>query len=74
MKVSGFSLLVLGIVILVQAGISSRHQGTIVDVGPIHATATEPKDVPVSPAAGGIAVIAGILLLAIPRKRFADAA
>jgi hypothetical protein len=74
MRVSGFALLVLGILALVYGGISYNRQRTVVDLGPIHATATEHKNVPVSPVVGGIAVVAGILLLAIPRKSLTAAA
>ena len=69
MKVSGFAILVLGILVLVSGGIRWKQQKTVVDLGPIHATATEQKGVPVSPVVGGIAVVVGILLIAIPLNR-----
>ena len=69
MRVSGFAILVLGILALVSGGIRYKQQKTVVDLGPLQATATEQKSFPVSPVVGGIAVVAGILLLAIPHKR-----
>ena len=74
MRVSGFAILVLGILALVSGGIRYKQQKTVLDVGPIQATATEQKSFPVSPVVGGIAVVAGILLLAIPHKRRTAAA
>jgi hypothetical protein len=41
----------------------------VLDVGPFKATATEQKNVPLSPIVGGIALLGGVLLLVIPRKR-----
>ena len=69
MRVSGFAILVLGILVLVSGAIRSTHRKTIVDLGPIRATAAEREEIPTSPVAGGIAVVVGILLLAIPYKR-----
>ena len=69
MKVSGFAILVLGILVLVSGGIRWKQQKTVVDLGPIHATATEQKSLPMSPVVGGIAVVVGLLLIAIPLKR-----
>jgi Na+-transporting methylmalonyl-CoA/oxaloacetate decarboxylase gamma subunit len=71
MKVMGFVLVVLGLLALVYGGISYSRQRTVLDVGPFKATATEQKNIPLSPIVGGIAVLGGILLLAVPRKRLA---
>ena len=69
MKIIGFILVVLGVLALVYGGISYSRQRTVVDVGAFKATATEQKNVPLSPIVGGIAILGGILLLAVPRKR-----
>jgi len=69
MKIIGFMLVVLGILALVYGGVSYNRQRTVVDVGPFKATATEQKNVPLSPIVGGIAVLGGVLLMAMPRKR-----
>jgi hypothetical protein len=71
MKIIGFVLLVLGVLALLYGGISYNRERTVLDVGPFKATATEQKNVPLSPIVGGIALLGGILLLAIPRKRLA---
>jgi uncharacterized membrane protein len=71
MKVLGFMLVILGILALVYGGISYSRQRTILDVGPFKATATEQKNIPLSPIAGGIALLGGIVLLVVPRRRLA---
>jgi hypothetical protein len=73
MKISGFALLVLGIVALVYGGIHYSQQKKVIDLGPIQATATEQKNIPFSPIVGAIAILGGILLLATPRRRLAGA-
>jgi uncharacterized membrane protein YidH (DUF202 family) len=71
MKVVGFILVILGVLTLLYGGISYSRQRTVIDMGAFKATATEQKNVPVSPIVGGIALIAGIVLLTVPRKRLA---
>ena len=71
MKFMGFVLAVVGLLALVYGGISYNRQRTVLDVGPFKATATEQKNVPLSPIVGGIVLLSGILLLVVPRKRLA---
>ena len=40
----------------------------MVDIGPIHATRDKTHNVSVPPIAGAVALIGGIVLLAMPRK------
>ncbi len=68
MKILGFALVILGVLALVYGGISYNRQRTVLDVGPFKATATEQKNVPLSPISGGIALLGGIILLVVPRK------
>jgi hypothetical protein len=71
MKVIGFLLIVIGIVALVYGGISYSRQRTVLDMGPIKATATEQHNIPLSPIVGGIAIVGGLALLVVPRRRTA---
>ena len=71
MKLIGFVLVVLGVLALVYGGISYNRERTVLDVGPFKATATEQKNIPLSPIVGGIALLGGIVLLVLPRKRLA---
>ena len=69
MKFMGFVLVILGILALVYGGVSYNRQRTVLDVGPFKATATEQKNIPLSPIVGGIALLGGLVLLVVPRKR-----
>jgi uncharacterized membrane protein len=71
MKTVGFLLVVLGVLALVYGGISYSRQRTVLNVGSFTATATEQKNIPFSPIVGGIALIGGIVLLTVPRRRLA---
>ena len=71
MKLVGFVLVVLGVLALVYGGISYNRERTVLDVGPFKATATEQKNIPLSPIVGGVALLGGIVLLTLPRKRHA---
>ena len=72
MKVIGVVLAILGLLALVYGGISYNRQRTVLDVGPFRATASEQKNIPLSPIVGGIVLLSGILLMVIPRKRLAQ--
>jgi uncharacterized membrane protein len=59
----GILLVVLGGLALAYQGFSYTHQAKVLDVGPIHATAEEQKNVSVPPILGGLALVAGIVLV-----------
>ena len=70
MTIVGGLLLVLGLVALVYQGITYTSRDTVLDIGPIHATADRQKTLPLSPVLGLAAVGAGVaLLIAGVRKR-----
>lgn len=71
MKFLGLILVLVGVLALVYGGISYNRHRTMMDVGPFTATVSEQKNIPLSPIVGGIALIGGVLLLVIPRKRTA---
>ncbi|MGH9346355.1 MAG: DUF3185 domain-containing protein [Vicinamibacterales bacterium] len=68
-RILGTILVVLGIVALVWGGISWTREETIIDVGPIEATAETRETIPLPPILGGIALVAGIVLLVVPARR-----
>ncbi len=71
MKIFGVLLAVVGVLVLVYGGVRYDRQKTIMDIGPIKATATEQHNVPISPILGGLAVLGGALLVFMPRKKVA---
>jgi hypothetical protein len=68
-RLAGIFLITLGIVALLWGGISWTRDETVVDLGPLKATREERKTIPLPPVVGGIALVAGILLLVVPRRK-----
>ena len=56
-------LIVLGVVALAYQGISYTSRETVIDLGPIHATAERQRTLPLPPIFGIAAVAAGVVLL-----------
>ena len=68
-RVVGTILVAIGIVALVWGGISWTREKTVLDVGPFKATAETRERIPLPPVLGGVALVAGIVLLVIPARR-----
>lgn len=69
MRMFGVVLVVLGLLSLVYGGITYTKREKVVDLGPIQATTTEKKQIPLPPIAGGLAVLAGaVMIVAGARK------
>jgi hypothetical protein len=64
----GILLVIIGVIGLAYGGISYTKQKTVVDIGPIKATADERKTIPVPPVVGGLALVGGIVLLVTAKK------
>jgi len=64
----GVVLIVLGVVALVYQGITYTSRETVVDIGPVHATADRQKTLPLPPALGMVAVAGGIVLLLVASR------
>jgi hypothetical protein len=56
-------LIVLGVLALLYEGITYTKRETVLDLGPIHATAERQKTIPLSPIIGIAAVAGGVVLL-----------
>jgi len=67
--VAGTVLLVLGLAALTYQGITYTSRETVVDLGPIHATAERQRTVPLPPIFGIAAVAAGVVLLVTGVRR-----
>jgi UDP-N-acetylmuramyl pentapeptide phosphotransferase/UDP-N-acetylglucosamine-1-phosphate transferase len=68
-RIAGVILIVVGLIGLIWGGISWTEEKTVVDIGPIEARAEEQKTIPITPVVGGIALVAGIVLLVVPGRR-----
>jgi hypothetical protein len=68
--IAGLALVVVGVVALIYGGVTYTSRETVVDIGPIHATANRERTLPLPPIAGVVAVACGVaLLLNASRKR-----
>jgi uncharacterized membrane protein len=65
----GFVLIVLGLAALAYQGFTYTTRETVVDIGPIHATADRQKTVPLPPVFGIVAVAAGVALVFAGSRR-----
>ena len=67
---AGIFLIVIGLVALAYQGITYTTRETVLDLGPIHATAERNRTLPLPPVLGIVAVAAGVaLVVAGARKR-----
>lgn len=62
-SIVGIILIVLGIAALAYQGISYTTRETVIDIGPLKATAERERTFPLPPIVGGVAVLAGVALL-----------
>lgn len=67
--IAGIGLILLGILALSYNRITYTTKEKIIDVGPIEATAEKENTIPLPPLLGGLALIAGVGLIAIGYKR-----
>jgi len=65
----GILLIVIGVIGLAYGGISYTKEKTVVDLGPIKATADTRETIPVPPILGGLALVGGIVLIATGAKK-----
>jgi len=70
MTIVGVAFIGLGVAALVYQGITYTSRETVIDIGPLHATADRQKTLPLPPALGIAAVAGGAaMLVAGARKR-----
>jgi hypothetical protein len=67
----GVLLIVLGLAALAYQGINYTTRETIIDVGPVHATAERHRTLPLPPVVGALAVVGGVVLLIAGKRKLA---
>ncbi len=67
-SVLGLFLVIVGAIALAYQGITYTTHKRVLHVGPIEATKTEHKTIPLPPIVGGLALVGGIALIAAGRK------
>jgi hypothetical protein len=64
-------LIVLGVAALAYQGINYTTRETVIDVGPVHATAERHRTLPLPPVLGAAVVAGGIVLLVAGLRKHA---
>jgi hypothetical protein len=62
-------LIAIGIVAFGYQGITYTTREKVVDIGPIEMTTEKTRTLPLPPIVGGIALVGGIVLLVMARKK-----
>ena len=65
----GIVLIVLGIVAFAYQGITYTTRETVIDIGPIKATADTQKTIPLPPILGGLMFVGGIVLVVVGNRK-----
>jgi uncharacterized membrane protein len=63
LMIIGIVLVALGLIALAYQGITYASRETIVDLGPIKATADRQRTIPLPPILGGLALAGGVAVL-----------
>jgi uncharacterized membrane protein YidH (DUF202 family) len=67
----GAVLIVLGLLALLYQGVNYTSRETVLDIGPVHATAERQKTLPISPVLGIAALVGGLVLVVAGNRKAA---
>jgi hypothetical protein len=70
-SIVGVLLVVCGVLALVYQGITYTKRETVIDIGPVHATADRQKTIPLPPIVGAVVLAGGVVLLVAGARRSA---
>ena len=62
-------MIIIGIVMLVWTGFSFTRKEKVVDIGSVEISADKKEQVNWPPYVGGVILVAGVVLLIIPRRK-----
>ena len=68
MKLIGIALIVLGVIALAIGGLSYTTRETVLDIGPLHATAEKEHNLPIAPIGGVAMLVVGAVLVVYGAK------
>jgi len=69
MRVIGVVLVLLALGALVFGGIGYNRNRTVFEMGDMHATVTEHKNIPIAPIVGVLSLVAGVALIVVGKRR-----
>lgn len=67
-RIVGIVLIAFGLAALAAGGFYWTRREKVIDAGPVQVTREKHEGMPVSPIVGGIALVSGIVLVALPRR------
>ena len=65
----GIAFCLLGAAVLAWQGVTWTHRETVLDLGPIHATAEKKETLPLPPILGVVALVVGGVLLVVGARK-----
>jgi hypothetical protein len=68
-RIVAIVLIVIGIIALAFQGITYTTKEEIIDIGPIEASQTTKKTIPLPPILGGMALAGGVVLLLVGARK-----
>ena len=69
LAIVGVLLILVGVAALVYQSVTYTSRETVIDVGPVHATADRQRTLPLPPLVGIAAVAGGVALLVASRRK-----
>ena len=69
MKLVGIVLIILGVLALIYQGIQYTTREKILDIGSFKVTADTKRTIPLPPIVGGVALVAGIVMIVLDRRK-----
>jgi len=67
--IAAIILIAAGIVVFAYQGITYTTREKVVDIGPLQVTAEKTKSIPLPPIIGAVALVGGVVLLSVGKKR-----
>lgn len=68
MTIIGIILIALGVIGLIYGGISYTSSRNAINMGDMHVQVNETRQIPFSPIAGALAVLAGVIMIVLDRR------
>lgn len=69
LAIVGILLIVVGLAALVYQGVTYTSRETVIDIGPLEATAERQRTLPLPPVVGIVAVIAGVAFVVVSARK-----